>query len=113
MSEDNRRVHPREARIERLLIQIAASTGAPDLAGATLATRTADVSAGGLALTCARELPQGSHVELWVRIEGDRGKYFLAGTVRWSRVTEGEFMHGIELGPVAGDDLERWRARFA
>lgn len=111
MSEE-RRNHPREARVERLLIQIAASDGAPDLAGATLASRTYDVSASGLAVTLDQALPHGSHVELWVRIEGDRGKYFLAGTVRWCR-PEGEgILHGIELEPAAGDDLGRWHDRF-
>lgn len=111
MSEE-RRNHPRETRVERLLIQIAASDGAPDLAGATLASRTYDVSASGLAVTLERALPQDSHVELWVRIEGDRGKYFLAGTVRWCRPDGGGFLHGIELEPAAGDDLDRWHDRF-
>lgn len=111
MSEE-RRNHPREARVERLLIQIAASDGAPDLAGATLASRTYDVSASGLAVTLDQALPQGSHVELWVRIEGDRGKYFLAGSVRWCRPDGEGFLHGIELEPAAGDDLERWHDRF-
>jgi deoxyribonuclease V len=110
---DERRQTPREARVERLLIQISAADGAPDLAGATLASRTSDVSAGGLALRIGRVLPTDSHVELWVRLEGERGKYFLAGTVRWSRPDGEEHLHGIEFSPAPGDDLERWRARFA
>lgn len=112
MSEENRQF-PRESRVERLLIQISSADGAPDLAGATLASHTSDVSAGGLALRMARLLPRDSHVELWVRLEGERGKYFLAGTVRWSRPDGEEYLHGIELIPAPGDDLERWRARLA
>lgn len=111
-NEDDRRAHARETRIERLLMQIAAAEGAPDLAGATLPAQTVDVSAGGLSLRLPRTLPAESHLELWVHITGDRGKYFLAGRVRWSRQDQGGVLHGIELSPAAGDDLDRWRARF-
>ncbi len=110
---DDRRTSRRRSRDERLLVQIVSAEGAPELAGATLPSRTCDVSAGGLALWLGQALQQGVRIELWVNVGGFPGKFFLCGEVRWSRAVSPDHLHGIELIPVPGDDLARWQRCFA
>ncbi len=99
---DERRTTRRRSRDERLLVQIVSAVGAPELAGATLPSRTCDVSAGGLGLWLGQP----------VNVSGVPGKFFLCGEVRWSRAVTPDFLHGIELVPVPGDDLARWQRCF-
>lgn len=107
-----RRASRRRSRDELLLIQIVSAAGAPELAGATLPSRTSDVSAGGLGLWLDRELTPGVRIELWVNVTGLPGKFFLCGEVRWARAVPPDFLHGIQLIPVPGDDLGRWQRCF-
>lgn len=85
--EAERRSSQRRSRDERLLIQVVSADGAPDLAGATLPSRTCDVSAGGLGLWLDRQLDPGVRLELWVNVSGLPGKFFCAarcaGRGRW------------------------------
>lgn len=112
-ANDERRRSRRQSRNERLLVQIVSAEGAPELAGATLPSRTCDVSAGGLGLWLSQPLTPGVRVELWVNVSGVPGKFFLCGEVRWSRQVTPDFLHGIELIPMPGDDLPRWKRCFA
>lgn len=111
--EAERRSSQRRSRDERLLIQVVSADGAPDLAGVTLPSRTCDVSAGGLGLWLDRQLDPGVRLELWINVSGLPGKFFLCGEVRWSRPVAPDFLHGIQLIPVPGDDLPRWQRCFA
>jgi hypothetical protein len=110
--EADRRINRRRSRDERLLVQVVSAVGAPELAGATLPSRTCDVSAGGLGLWLDRELAPGVRLELWVNVSGLPGKFFLCGEVRWSRPVAPDYLHGIQLIPVPGDDLARWQRCF-
>lgn len=110
---DERRTNRRRSRDERLLVQIVSAVGAPELAGATLPSRTCDVSASGLGLWLGQPLTPGVRIELWVNVSGMPGKFFLCGEVRWSRAVAPDYLHGIELMPVPGDDLGRWKRCFA
>lgn len=112
-SGDERRISRRRSRDERLLVQIVSAVGAPELAGATLPSRTCDVSAGGLGLWIGQPLAPGVRIELWVNVSGVPGKFFLCGEIRWSREVAPDFLHGIELVAVPGDDLARWQRCFA
>jgi hypothetical protein len=107
-----RRVNRRRSRDERLLVQVVSAVGAPELAGATLPSRTCDVSSGGLGLWLGQQLAVGVRLELWVNVSGMPGKFFLCGEVRWSRAVAPDYLHGIELVPVPGDDLARWQRCF-
>lgn len=113
VASDERRTARRRSRDERLLVQIVSAVGAPELAGATLPSRTCDVSAGGLGLWLGQPLAPGVRIELWVNVSGVPGKFFLCGEVRWSRAVAPDHLHGIELMPVPGDDLARWQRCFA
>lgn len=113
VASDERRTARRRSRDERLLVQIVSAVGAPELAGATLPSRTCDVSAGGLGLWLGQPLTPGVRIELWVNVSGIPGKFFLCGEVRWSRAVAPDYLHGIELIPVPGDDLARWQRCFA
>lgn len=108
-----RRYDRRRSRDERLLIQIVSADAAPELAGATLPARTCDVSAAGIGLWLDRELAVGARLELWVNVTSVPGKFFLCGEVRWSRHVTPDYLHGIQLTPVPGDDLARWQRCFA
>lgn len=110
---DERRTNRRRSRDERLLVQIVSAVGAPELAGATLPSRTCDVSASGLGLWLGQSLAPGVRIELWVNVSGMPGKFFLCGEVRWARAVAPDYLHGIELMPVPGDDLGRWQRCFA
>ena len=110
--DTDRRTSRRRSRDERLLVQIVSAEGAPELAGVTLPARTCDVSAGGLALWLDRPLAPGVRLELWVNVTGLPGKFFLCGEVRWARAVPPDYLHGIQLLPVPGDDLARWRQCF-
>lgn len=109
----DRRTNRRKSRDERLLIQIVSADAAPELAGATLPSRTCDVSVAGLGLWLDRGLAPGVRLELWVNVSGMPGKFFLCGEVRWSRAVVPDYLHGIQLVPVPGDDLARWQRCFA
>lgn len=111
--EAERRYNRRRSRDERLLIQIVSADAAPELAGATLPARTCDVSSGGLGLWLERELAVGARLELWVNVTSVPGKFFLCGEVRWSRYVTPDYLHGIQLMSVPGDDLARWQRCFA
>jgi hypothetical protein len=110
--EADRRTNRRRSRDERLLVQVVSAVGAPELAGATLPSRTCDVSSGGIGLWLDRELAPGVRLELWVNVNGLPGKFFLCGEVRWARPVAPDYLHGIQLIPVPGDDLARWRQCF-
>lgn len=111
-SDAERRTTRRRSRDEQLLVQIVSAAGAPELAGATLPSRTCDVSSGGLGLWLDRQLTPGVRLELWVNVSGVPGKFFLCGEIRWSRAVPPDFLHGIQLVPAPGDDLARWQRCF-
>lgn len=113
LGDSEQRTSQRRSRDERLLVQIVSADAAPELAGATLPARTCDVSSGGLGLWLEQELAVGSRLELWVNVTSVPGKFFLCGEVRWSRHVPPDYLHGIQLLPVPGDDLARWQGCFS
>ena len=110
-STNERRGHPRVARSERLFVQVAACSGAPNLAGATLRASTADISASGLRLLLDQEVPVGCSLELWVKVEGRPGTFLLTGEVRWTQPTgrPGAHFVGVALAGGGSQDSQRWR----
>ena len=105
----DRRRHLRTQSRDRLFAQIVAAPDRPALVGITIAGIADNVSVGGLQFGTDREIPTGSHVDLWVDIHSRPGKFFLTGEVRWSREAEdGAWLIGVQLSQGTATDAEEW-----
>lgn len=114
---DERRRSYREARHERLFVQVAlpvAGTGQDD-EPVTVFAATRNVSSTGLCLRAAQYFEPGSQLDCWVRVTGLEGTFFLLGAVRWvTEVEDGRgYLFGVELLPAPYTDYPRWSRLFA
>ncbi len=102
---------PRFICRERLFVQVVLCPEHPELVGRTQAGLVVDVWASGIRYYCARPLPVGTLVDIWVEISSRPGKFFLSGKVRWSdaNATDSHGI-GIELEEGPATDIKDWRA---
>lgn len=115
-SAQERRVKPRLAREERLFVQVLACPQDDDLVGTTLACRSSDLSATGIKIKTESAVPIGTVLDLWVDVQGRRGKFFLSGEVMWCehRPEDDYYLLGIELDEklTAITDITDWKVHF-
>ena len=113
MSEKkDRRQHPRQARDERVVVQIVSSTRDTLPPGTVVRCSTKDVSAEGLRIQLDRQVPEGFLLELWVEISNHSSKFFLSGEVKWCRSLDDEgkrYLVGVALSEGETEDLAQWR----
>lgn len=102
----------RKAMHESLFVQVTESPSA-DLTGATLSCHAIQTSASGLGIYVDRPIAPGSHLDLWVSISNQPGKFFLSGTVRWQQPDDEGCQVGVELHASAATDIYAWRQLFA
>lgn len=112
-AQDQRR-HPRLQRGERLIIQIVGAPDNPALNGHVTSCTSVDLSAGGLRIRLEEPLGRDNRVELWVALEGRRGKFLLSGTVRWCmrEETGDAYLAGIEINTGPASDTDSWKTQF-
>lgn len=116
MSSNDKRMHPRMERDDRLFTQVVLAADEPDLVGATLSCTAVNMSVGGIQFRTNKSVPVGTLLDLWVDVSSRPGKFFLAGEVRWSRPTSeqdenGSELHfiGVQLKSGAATDIMDWR----
>ncbi len=116
MSNNDKRMHPRMERDDRLFTQVVLAADEPELVGATLSCTAVNMSVGGIQFRTNKSVPVGTLLDLWVDVSSRPGKFFLAGEVRWSRPTaeedeNGAELHfiGVQLKSGAATDIMDWR----
>lgn len=116
MSSNDKRMHPRMERDDRLFTQVVLAADEPDLVGSTLSCTAVNMSVGGIQFRTNKAVPVGTLLDLWVDVSSRPGKFFLAGEVRWSRPTSeadenGAELHfiGVQLKSGAATDIMDWR----
>lgn len=107
----DRRQHVRQARDERVIVQIVSSTRDTLPPGTVVRCSTKDVSTRGIKIQLDRQLPEGFLVELWIEISNHAGKFFLAGEVKWcEELDDGKrYLIGIELTEGGSEDFKLWQ----
>ncbi len=107
----DRRQHARQARDERVVVQIVSSTRDTLPPGTVVRCSTKDVSPQGLRIQLDQKVPEGFQLELWVEISNHPSKFYLAGEVKWCReVEESErYLVGVELTEGKTEDLNLWQ----
>jgi Tfp pilus assembly protein PilZ len=110
MTED-RRQHTRQARDERVVVQIVSSTRDTLPPGTVVRCSTKDVSAQGLRIQLDQPVPEGFQLELWVEFSNHPTKFYLAGEVKWCQVLDESkrYLVGIELKEGETEDFKLWR----
>lgn len=106
----DRRRHRRQARDERVVVQIVSSTEDTLKAGTIVRCASQDISPQGLRIRSAHSVSEGTQVELWAEISGHPSKFYLSGQVKWCNERDDEgFDVGIELTDGKAQDLESWK----
>ena len=107
----DRRQHARQARDERVVVQIVSSTRDTLPPGTVVRCATKDVSAQGLRIQLDQKVPEGFEIELWVEISNHPSKFYLAGEVKWCKEVEAgkRYLVGIELTEGKTEDLTVWQ----
>lgn len=107
----DRRREPRFICRERMFVQVVLCPEQPELVGRTLTGRVVDVAASGLGFHTELRLPPGALVDIWVDLSSRPGKFFLSGTVRWTRPADpSAHATGVELEEGPATDIDAWRA---
>ncbi len=107
----DRRQHVRQARDERVIVQIVSSTRDTLPPGTVVRCSTKDVSTRGIRIQLERQLPEGFLVELWIEISNHAGKFLLAGEVIWCQELDEckRYLIGIELKDGETEDFKLWQ----
>ncbi len=108
-----RRQHSRLNRDEKLFLQVTRCDEDEELVGTTVLCATVDVSVSGLKLHTRKEVKAGIELDLWVNIDDRAGKFFLTGSVQWSRSEAGGHCSGIEILDRDNTDIRGWRELFS
>ena len=113
-SPSDRRRHLRLTRDDPVHVKIMASSVAPELVDVTLRCSTLDVSASGIKLESAVQVPEFSEIEIWVDVSASAQKYFLHGLVKWSApsVQANQFEIGVQLLNMPFSDYLSWVSLF-
>lgn len=115
MSGDSeRRRQPRVERDDTLFIRIASATGEEIEGGQTVRCSSENVSQDGLRIRLAAAVPEGTFLELWIRVANQPGTFLLKGVTKWAKVQEdGSVLVGIQLDEDSAQDMGAWRAMVA
>ncbi len=109
-----RRRQPRLDRDDALFVRVGWADREVVEEGQTLRCSTENVSSDGLRVRLPEVVPEGTLVELWIRVTGRPGTFLLKGTTRWSTALEdGSALVGIQLAEEPAEDIEAWRALVA
>jgi len=111
----DRRQHTRQARDERVVVQIVSSTRDTLPPGTVVRCSTKDVSAQGLRIQLDQQVPEGFKLELWIEVSNHPSKFFLAGEVKWCQALEDSkrYLVGVELHEGETEDFKLWQEVLA
>ncbi len=112
--ETERRRQPRLKREDALFVRVDSADGEVVHEGQTVRCSTENVSLDGLRIRLPEVVPEGTLVELWIRVTDRPGTFLLKGTTRWAAAQEdGSALVGIQLAEEQADDIGAWRATVA
>lgn len=104
----DRRTHWRTLRTETLFMQLRVSVPGGE-ERRTLRCESADLSRGGLRIAVATEVPVGSLIEAWIKVQGEPSNFYLVGQVRWCTAQAQGAEIGVALKDAPGTDYKTWR----
>ncbi len=112
--ETERRGQPRLQRDDALFVPVGSANGDAVQEGQTVRCSTENVSPDGLRLRLPEAVPEGTIVELWVRVTDRPGTFLLKGMTKWAMAQEdGSVLVGIQLAQEPAEDIGAWRAMVA
>ena len=115
MSGDaERRRQPRIERDDTLFVQIASASGEEVEKGQTVRCTAENISQDGLRIRLSQAVPEGTFLELWIRVTDRPGTFLLKGVSRWAKAQDdGSVLVGIQLDEDLAQDTGAWRAMVA
>ena len=109
-----RRKQPRLEREDSLFIRVASGSGEAIDEGQTVRCSTENVSQDGLRIRLPEAVPEGTLLELWIRVTGRPGTFLLKGVSKWAKgQDDGTVQVGIQLAEDPAEDMGAWRAMVA
>ena len=109
----NQRHSPRYIRTDKLYAQVTSAVFHPEAEGATLPGQAVEISKRGLRIQTSDSIPVGCMVDLWIEVEGLKGKFYLNSEVKWSRLDHVKgYVMGVELREGIGSDIGHWERLF-
>ncbi len=109
--ETDRRRQPRLERDDALFVRVGSVNGEVTQEGQAVRCSTENVSRDGLRIRLPDVVPEGSLLELWIRVADRPGTFLLQGLTKWVTLQEdGSALVGIELAEEPGEDVGAWRA---
>ncbi len=112
--ETERRRQPRLERDDTLFVRIASASGEEVDEGQTVRCSTENVSQDGLRIRLPAALPEGTFLELWIRVANRPGTFLLKGVSKWAKAQDdGSTLVGIQLTDDSAEDMGAWRALVA
>ena len=110
-NNQDRRQHSRQARDERVVVQIVSSTHDTLPPGTVVRCSTKDVSPTGIRIQLDQQVPEGFQLELWVEVSNHPTKFYLSGEVKWCRELDQakRYLVGVELRDADTEDFKQWQ----
>ena len=107
----DRRQHPRLDGEGSLFVRVTSASGETIDEGQTVRCSTENVSLDGFRLWLSKPIPEGTLLDVWVRVEDHPGTFLLKGVTKWAK-RDGDrgAMVGIQLIDDAADDVGAWQA---
>ncbi len=107
----DRRNHPRLDGDEALFVRVSSAGGETIDEGHTVRCSSENLSLDGLCLRLSEPIPEGTLLELWIRVKDHAGTFLLTGMTKWVKIREsGGALVGIQLVEDSAGDLGAWRA---
>ena len=112
--DTDRRRHPRLDRDDTLFVRVASASGEAVEGEQAVRCSTENVSRDGLRIRLPEALPEGTFLELWIRVTDRPGTFLLKGVSKWAKAqADGSALIGIQLAEESAEDLGAWRAMVA
>lgn len=106
----DRRLAPRSAHEEALLIRIIGSQASGFIEGETVRGSTQDISATGLRIRLKQPLPIGTALQLCIKVAACPGEFLVDAVIRSVREeSTSVFLAGVELREDPNDDVKGWQ----
>ncbi|WP_426417376.1 PilZ domain-containing protein [Aestuariirhabdus sp. LZHN29] len=103
----------RVSRVERVLVQMAASSYDHLLCGETVSARTRDISLQGFRAILDKEVPAGAVLQICISVTDHQRRYLLSAEVRWCSPSDGgSTCAGFRILPSEDSDYDDWSAAF-
>ncbi|RRJ85075.1 PilZ domain-containing protein [Aestuariirhabdus litorea] len=113
MANEQRRGN-RVPRVERVLVQMAASSYDHLLSGETVSARTRDISQQGFRAILDQEVAVGTVLQICISVTDHQRRYLLSAEVCWCSPSDGgSTCAGFRILPSEDSDYEGWMNAFS